>query len=319
MKVAIIDLGTNTFKLSIHETVSPYPPVWQERMHVQLHEGGATAAYIIPTAWDRALTAMKKFREIINKHQVQQIYAVGTSALRNASNSAELLVAISQQTQIQVEIISGEQEASLIYRGVKEAVKIAQQEVVLVMDIGGGSTEFIIGDQHQALWAKSFDVGMQYLLDHFTENACLHPPQLESMVAYFTEQLAPLLAAVKLHNPIRLVGSSGAFRTVGAMLQAQQKISVPTKTLCYDIPVDLFESLYKTIRYTTREERLQMKGLENQPIDMIALSTSLIYFVLQKTGLHTITASAYGLKEGLFFTALGRCCANIIIIASPSF
>ncbi len=306
MKIAIIDLGTNTFKLSIHKTTSPHPAVWQERMHVQLHEGGAAASYIIPAAWERAVTAMQKFREIIDKHRVQQIYAVGTSALRNASNSAELIFAIQQQTNIQVAIISGEEEAGLIYRGVQEAVTVQAQEIVLMMDIGGGSTEFVIGDHRHALWTKSFDVGVQYLLDYFTEDATLCPTQSAKMMTYFKAQLEPLLTAVQIHQPTRLVGSSGAFRTVGAMLQAQQNITISPKALCYNIPVDLFESLYKTIRYTTRDERLLMHGLEKQPVDTIALSTSLMYFVLQQTGLQTITASAYGLKEGLFFSAFDQ-------------
>ena len=306
MKIAIIDLGTNTFKLSIHKTTSPHPAVWQERMNVQLHEGGAAAAYIIPAAWERALKAMQKFREIINKHRAQQIYAIGTSALSKANNSAELISTIQQQTNIKVDIISGEEEAGLIYRGVQEAVNIQTQESVLMMDIGGGSTEFVIGDHQHALWTKSFDIGVQYLLDHFTEEATLSPTQSARMMTYFNEHLEPLLKAVQIHQPTRLVGSSGSFRTVCAMLQAQQNITFSPKALCYDIPVDLFVPLYKTIRYTTRKERLRMHGLEKQPVDMIALSTSLIYFVLQQTGLQNITTSLYGLKEGLFFSVLDK-------------
>jgi exopolyphosphatase/guanosine-5'-triphosphate,3'-diphosphate pyrophosphatase len=308
MKIAIIDLGTTMFKLSIKDTEDPAHNILQEYVNVQLITESRGSSQISTEAYNRAVNAMQKFREILDIHHVKNIYAVGTSALRNAENSAEVVAGIKNATAIDVDIISGEQEAHLIYRGVKEAVNLSKNEIVLIMDIGGGSVEFIICNQTQVFWTQSFEVGVQRILDRFTDNVYLAPAKLVAMEVYLTQYLQPLFEQVNIYRPTRLIGSAGAFRTLGAVLQEQKKIFIPAQALCYDIPFDSMVELYKTIRYTTREERLQIqgKGLDNLSRDMIAVNLSLIHFVLQKADLYRITASAYALKEGLFFCALDK-------------
>jgi len=183
------------------------------------------------------------------------------------------------------------------------------------MDIGGGSVEFILCNDTKVFWAKSFEIGVKRMLNQFTDNAYLHPSKLISMEAYLTQCLKPLLEQVSIYMPICLIGSSGAFRTLGTILQTQGKIFIPQKTLCYQIPVEEFVVLYQTIRFTTREERLQIQGngLDNVSKDMLAVNLALIYFVLQKMHLHKIIASSYALKEGLFFAALDKIQANIAV------
>lgn len=307
MKIAVIDLGTNTFHLVISEsTHGIYQEVAKKRIYVRLGEGGLGFSNITPEAWQRALDAMKEFRAIIDTHQVKEVYAVGTSALRNARNGAELIAAIEQQTSIQVEVISGKQEAGLIYRGVKEAVKIAENEIVLIMDIGGGSVEFIICDSNQSLWEQSFEIGAQRLVDNFNQHSYILPEELTNMEQYLAKHLQPLFQAVDTYRPTRLIGSSGAFTTIGTILSAKQEIIVGKEVTSYDIPFNKFVQLYKDIRYTTHEDRLQIPGLSDQRVDMIVVSMALIYFILNKTNLHDITASKYSLKVGLFFHVLDK-------------
>ncbi len=307
MKIAVIDLGTNTFHLVIIEsTQGTYQEVAKKRIYVRLGEGGLGSSNIIPEAWQRALDAMKEFRQIIDTHQVKEVYAVGTSALRSARNGAELITAIEQQTNIQVEIISGQQEAALICRGVKKAVTIEEDEIALIMDIGGGSVEFVICDSNQSLWEQSFEIGAQRLVDNFNQHSSILPEELTNMEQYLSKHLQPLFQAVDTYRPTRLIGSSGAFTTIGAILSAKHEINIGKEVTSYDIPFDRFVQLYKDIRYTTHEDRLQIPGLSDQRVDMIVVSMALIYFVLNKTNLHHITASRYSLKVGLFFHALDR-------------
>jgi exopolyphosphatase/guanosine-5'-triphosphate,3'-diphosphate pyrophosphatase len=305
MKIAVIDLGTNTFHLVISESAhGAYQEVARKRIYVRLGEGGLGSSNIIPEAWQRALDAMKEFRQIIDTHQVKEVYAVGTSALRSALNGPELIKTIEQQTNIRVEVISGKQEAALIYRGVKEAVKIAKNEIALIMDIGGGSVEFIICDSNRSLWEQSFEIGSQRLVDNFNQYGSILPEELTNMEQYLAKHLQPLFQAVDTYRPTRLIGSSGAFTTIGAILSAKQEIALSKDVTSYDIPFDKFVQLYKDIRYTTPEDRLQIPGLSDQRVDMIVVSMALIYFVLNKTNLDHITASRYSLKVGLFFHAL---------------
>lgn len=307
MKIAVIDLGTNTFHLVITDSIhGTYQEIARRRIYVRLGEGGLGSSSITPAAWQRALDAMKEFQAIIDAHQVKEVYAVGTSALRNAYNSAELIAAIEQQTNIQVDVISGKQEAGLIYRGVKEAVKIAEEEIALIMDIGGGSVEFIICSSNQSLWEQSFEIGAQRLVDNFNQHNYILPEELTNMEAYLAKHLGPLFQAADTYRPTRLIGSSGAFTTIGAILGAKQEIVVGKEVTSYDIPFAKFVKLYKDIRYTTHEDRLQIPGLSDQRVDMIVVSMALIYFVLNKNNLQHITASKYSLKVGLLLHALDQ-------------
>lgn len=311
MKIAVIDLGTNTFHMVIvdisrhsYEELFHIPleeiEIARKRIYVSIGQGSLASSFITSEAQERALEAMGAFRQMLDTHGVSEIHAVATSALRNASNGNQLIDVIKRQTNIPVKIISGEQEAALIYRGVKEAVKI-DQETALIMDIGGGSVEFIICDATQSLWEQSFEIGAQRLVDHFHQLDPISPDDLINMDHYLEEKLQPLFEAVNKYHPTRLIGSSGAFSTLVSIHSEKNKVAIDPLAKCYDLPFDKFEEIYKDIRYTTHDERLQIPGLSNQRVDMIVVSLALIYYILNKTNIRKITASKYSLKVGLFF------------------
>jgi exopolyphosphatase/guanosine-5'-triphosphate,3'-diphosphate pyrophosphatase len=316
MKIAVIDLGTNTFHLVILELPNDNYlekrtkrleeiEIARKRIYINLGEGSLASSYITPEAQQRAIDAMMEFRQMLDTHSVEEVHAVATSAMRNASNGSELADKIEKQTNIPIRIISGAQEASLIYRGVKEAVKL-NEETALIMDIGGGSVEFIICDTNESLWAHSFEIGAQRLVDNFHQQDPILVDDLMRMDSYLEQNLQPLFKAVHKYNPTKLVGSSGAFTTLMSMHAAKEKITLDKLANCYNLPFEKLEQLYKDIRYTTHEERLQVPGLSNQRVDMIVVSAALIYFILNKTGIREIIASKYSLKVGLFFHALEK-------------
>lgn len=306
MKIAIIDLGTNTFHMVILETLGgkdDYHELLRNRIFVSLGQQGISDAYINPEAAERALAAMREFRQLIDQHGVKEIYAIGTSALRNAKNAPELIQRIKQETDIQVEVISGEKEASLIYLGVKEAVKV-QQQPALIMDIGGGSVEFIIFDDRQPLWQQSFEIGVQRLSDRFNQDDPMTPQGLEVMLFYLRSQLGPLFEAVKKYNLERLVGSSGAFSTLLAIYAAQENLELDPAATANDLPIESFKQIFQMICFKSHAERLKMPGLTDQRVDMIVISSALIDLIIKETGVRLLTASKYGLKEGMFFDIL---------------
>jgi exopolyphosphatase/guanosine-5'-triphosphate,3'-diphosphate pyrophosphatase len=306
MKIAIIDLGTNTFHIVIYETIDQapgYQEIARKRIYVSLGQDGIATAYIVPEAAARALNAMLEFRAMLDQHQVEKVYAVGTSALRNATNTAELISKIQQKTNISVEIISGQEEASLIYAGVKEAVTMTD-ETDLVMDIGGGSVEFILCNKNKALWQYSFEIGAQRLADQFHQQDPITPEALFQLDAYLEEKLNPLFEVIDRYQPTQLIGSSGAFAILFLVYAAKEKISIDAGATAAHLPVQKLIEIYHDIRYKTHQERIQVLGMPNQRVDMIVVSTSLIHFVLQRTGIQHLTVSKYALKEGLLFRAL---------------
>lgn len=304
MKIAVVDLGTNTFHLLIGEqTKQGYREILKKRIHVQLGQGGFKTSTITPEAQLRALEAMVSFKKLIDEHDIKQVYAAATSAVRNAKNGKEFITRIQDQTGIVVNIISGTQESMLIYKGVRETQSIGPG-VALIMDIGGGSVEFILCNGQKALWEQSFEIGAQRLLDNFHNHDPILPEELTQLEQYLEEALSPLLQAIKTYQPTKLIGTSGAFSTLVTMHQAQSEGQQLSQDIVYELPLNYINQAYQTIRYMTAAERLQIPGLAQERIDMIVVSSALIHFVLDKSRISHIVVSSYSLKMGLFSQAL---------------
>ena len=168
-KIAIIDMGTNTFHLLIAEADEKgYHITYRERLAVKIGKGGITKGVITEEGIHRALLAMQSFKNTIDQQGVHQVFAFGTSALRNASNCQEVVRRIKSVTGIDTTIISGDLEAEYIYMGVKAAMNI--EEPSLIIDIGGGSVEFIVGDNDTVFWKRSIEIGAQRLLEQFQKH-----------------------------------------------------------------------------------------------------------------------------------------------------
>ncbi|MCE9538076.1 MAG: phosphatase, partial [Bacteroidetes bacterium] len=167
-RIAVIDLGTNTFNLLIVEVSSDktYELVFQTKISVKLGEGGINKGFIAPLPFNRGIDALKVHKQTIEKYNVGKVYAIATSAIRGASNGAEFVAKANEECNIDVQVISGDKEAETIYYGVRDAVKMSD-EVSLIIDIGGGSTEFIIANKHQIFWKQSFLLGVARLLEMF--------------------------------------------------------------------------------------------------------------------------------------------------------
>ena len=167
---AVLDLGTNTFNILIVNIEKNVKTILHhDRVPVKIGKGGIQNNQIIEEACQRAKEALKQFRKLIDQYNVkiEDITAIATSAFRNAINGQALADEIKQETEIEIRIIQGEVEAELIYYGVKGAMKIGE-ETALIMDIGGGSVEFILCNENHIFWKKSYEIGAQRLLDLFS-------------------------------------------------------------------------------------------------------------------------------------------------------
>ena len=169
-RIAILDLGTNTFHLLIASLSDRhFEIIVKEKIPVKIGEGGINRAVISRGAKVRALSAVEKFKKIIEENAASEVMAFATSAIRSASNGTELLNDIYNATGIKAKIINGNQEAQYIFNGVRQAVDLGDT-ISLIMDIGGGSVEFIIGNVHTLLWKRSFERNAG-----FYKNACFKP------------------------------------------------------------------------------------------------------------------------------------------------
>ncbi len=305
MRIAIIDLGTNTFSLLIGEATASGPQsLHHERAYVRLGEESLQQGALTQAAQDRALATLRNFRQIIDDYAVTHVHAIGTSVWRSVNNATTLIEKINTHTGIDVTIISGIQEAALIYHGIKNAVPM-DETPALMMDIGGGSVEFIIGNAAQILWQHSFEIGAQRLWDKFHQHDPIQPEALVQLATFLDEQLTPLQKAIAQHQPQHLIGASGAFSTLISILHAREEQRFDPDATAYDLPLADFYTLFQSLRHTSRADRLQIPGLKSTRADFPVVSCALIQWVLQHSPITSITYSTYSLRMGVFLKTLG--------------
>jgi exopolyphosphatase/guanosine-5'-triphosphate,3'-diphosphate pyrophosphatase len=301
-RIAIVDLGTNTFHLLIAErNAEGYSVMLRERHAVKIGKDGINRNRITEEAVCRAVETMRSFRQTIDAHQVSTILAIGTSALRNAANQQDVLSKIKSETGIEVRIISGEEEATYIYYGVRWALRLGS-EPALIMDIGGGSVEFIIANGNEIFWKASFEIGAQRLLEKFQRHDPIKPEETEELVCYFDEQLPALHKALNRYQPRLLAGSSGTFDTLSDIYCAQQHITPAPITAETPLTLEAFHNLYDELLHKNRQERLAIPGMIEMRVDMIVVACCLIHYVLTIHSFNRIRVSSYSLKEGVLST-----------------
>ncbi len=302
-RVAIIDLGTNTFHLFIVEMDGDkINTLYKEKIAVKIGKNGISKGKIAFDARKRAIHTLKIFRTVIDLFEVHHVKGVATSAIRSAKNGPDLIAEIKEKTDIDIDIISGEQEAELIYRGVQAAMSIPESPQ-LVMDIGGGSVEFIIGTGDNILWRHSFEIGAQRLLDKFHQEDPIPSESLTAMDKFLKKNLKELTEAILEHQPTGLIGCSGTFDTLTEIYLKKTNRERNMELKVNSLPLDYYYQIHSDLVSKNREERLSIPGMVTMRVDMIVVASYLIKFVLSHIETDSITACSYALKEGLLYTS----------------
>jgi exopolyphosphatase / guanosine-5'-triphosphate,3'-diphosphate pyrophosphatase len=312
MRIAILDLGTNTFNIFIAEIFpdKTFARIYKSKIAVKLGEGGINKNFIEEKPFRRGLNALRKHKNTIEKFGVEKKFAFATSAIRSASNGNDFVKSAKEKTGIDVQIISGEREAELIYYGVRLAVEM-NNTPSLIIDIGGGSTEFIIATKNEILWKHSFLLGAARLLDKFKPSNPITEAQVALIENHFAENLQPLLAAFNSSNLVNaggcteLIGSSGSFDSLAEMIGHRfYNMEILKGKTEYEFNLEDFHKLYQIILASTTKDRLHMKGLTKMRIDMIVVSAIFVNFILKHLNLKKMRGSRYSLKEGVLWEVI---------------
>ena len=295
-----MDLGTNTFHLLIAEGhIDDFRVIIHEHIAVKLGEGGINKGIIMPAAFQRGLNTMKGFKDEISANNVQYIKCIATSALRNASNGQEFIDRVKEETGILIELITGEQEACLIYEGIRAAGALCWENS-LIMDIGGGSIEFIIGNNKRMIWKQSFEIGAARLMERFHHSDPIDPASVEALDLYLEDTLSDLFAAVK-ENPVhQLIGSSGSFETF-AELAARRRDDNFDLEKVKNYVFDLDDLLYVTdeMILSNHTERESNELIIPVRTDMIVVSSVVTRYIVGWLGTRNVALCTYSLKEGV--------------------
>lgn len=297
---AVMDFGTNTFHLLIADVSSQgdFRKVLHRRITVKLGQGGIHEGYITPVAFKRGINAVATFRKYLDAYGLKTATAYGTAALRMASNGGEFTRQIKKDYGVTLSVIDGDREAAFICDGVRKAVDL-QNRNALIMDIGGGSTEFILADACKVYWKRSYKLGSSFLLETFKPSDPIKPSEVRKMESYFDAQLQELMARCQKHPPVLLVGSAGSFETFASMIRfLHPEAGSHYRKKSHPIAIAHFRDLHHRLLGSTHAERMQLRGLLKMRADMIVPAAILLNFVLKKIKIKHMEMSSYSLKEG---------------------
>lgn len=298
MTTAIIDLGTNTFNLLVAQSNGDgkYSIIHESKLPVKLGEGGLIQKIITPAAWQRGVEAIDKHIQTAKGFAAEKFFAFATSATRDASNGKAFVDEIFNRFGLKIEVIDGSREATLIYKGVRQAIELGD-ECNLILDIGGGSNEIILASSKEVFWLYSFNLGVSRLMQLFNPSDPISKEQIIAIENHINKELAPLFEAVKKHKPTRMVGSSGSFDSFRNILEFADKIELSDKTWA-QIPMQEYINLHNIFITSIRKERLKIKGLDPIRVDLIVLASIFVKFLVEQFGIKSMYQSEFALKEG---------------------
>nr|WP_294895901.1 exopolyphosphatase [uncultured Pedobacter sp.] len=301
-KKAVIDIGTNTFHLLI-ATVDKdknINVIYKKTIPVKLGEGGVNKGFITPEAYQRGIDALILFRKALDENGMNSVKATATAAVRGATNGQQFIDEALSKANIKIEIIDGLKEAEYIYVGAKGA-GVLNDSTALIMDIGGGSVEFILCNQKQIFWKKSCLLGAARLLaDYYQHENAIDLATISKMESAFELTLVELQSEIKKLNPTTLIGTAGSFDSYANMISVREnKIFDAGNTKSFTHQFEQFSNLLEEIIASTHQQRVEMKGLIPLRTDMILMASILTKYILNQSGIKEIITCTYSLKEGL--------------------
>ncbi|MFZ3066309.1 MAG: Ppx/GppA phosphatase family protein [Nitrospirota bacterium] len=297
--LAGIDIGTNTVRLLIADVKDKYnfKEIRSERRITRLGEGLIENRRLLPSAEERTIFVLKEFGEILKGYPVEALAAVATSAVREAENGKEFVERIKVEADFDVEVISGEEEARRTFLGVVAGLN-NKNGSLLIMDIGGGSTEFIVSKNAEVLSSISTGLGVVKLTEKFVKSELLTDKELEGLKNAIEKEVKGLKDSFNSASEATFVGTAGTITTLAAI---DQNLTL-YNPLCinnYILKKKSVDRIFENLKSMTIEERLNIPALEKGREDLIIAGTAIVLSVMEKFGFREMTVCDYGLREGI--------------------
>jgi exopolyphosphatase/guanosine-5'-triphosphate,3'-diphosphate pyrophosphatase len=305
-RVAGVDIGTLTCRLLIAD-LSPalsLKELRSERRILRLGEGVDQTKRLSPAAMDRVIQCLKEWRGIIDGYHVDAATAVATSAVRDATNRDEFLEAAKRESGFEVEVINGEEEARRTMLGIRSGLPPGVTEL-LALDIGGGSTEFILDRPNQTPVIRSLDIGVVRLCERLLHH---DPPTVEEIRQardWVRKETEAAMSAMGQHRTAAFVGTAGTITSLAAMAQELPAYE-PARIHHYRLQLDRIRELEQTLLSRKKADRAGLPGLERGREEVIAAGAIIIRTVMETLGMSCVLVSDLGLREGVLIDLAQR-------------
>lgn len=302
-KTAYIDIGTNSVRMMILNNMDMECMSAQKHMMTtRIGRGVSQTKRLSEAAMSETLEALKKFKALADDEGATDIRLIGTSALRDADNSDIFIKEVKDETGMTVEVISGDEEARLGFLGVSKGLSshIKSEDYILVVDIGGGSTELIVGKKGVIEYAVSLDVGAVRLNDKFVTSDPVLLTEQQAVADFVRVTLKDALAAIESFDIKGVIGIGGTITTVGSM--ALEMVEYNRKRIHnYYVPLERVYDINKMLLSQKIENRKEVIGLQPKRADIIPYGMMILHQILLNLEIGGISISEYDNLEGLHF------------------
>lgn len=305
--LAAMDLGTNSFHLVVAEIVDKnrFNVLTKDKEVVRLGTSGKEMKHITPEAMDRALTALKRFKKVADSFDAT-IRAVATSATREAKNREEFIDKVKEETGIEIEVVSGYEEGRLIYVGVLQALNVYDKRILLI-DIGGGSTEFFLCEKGSVVSGISLKIGAVRLTNKFFKGDKIKESSVEEAREFIKGEINPIKRELKGKKFDMVVGTSGTITNIGAMILKRENDDIDKdfnmNNFTYDR--DSFYDLMKTILKAGSVDKIkEIPGIDDSRADIICAGALILEQAFKELDIKKITLSSFALREGILYDSL---------------
>jgi exopolyphosphatase/guanosine-5'-triphosphate,3'-diphosphate pyrophosphatase len=305
-RLTAIDLGTNSVHALIVDIYSDGSFRVIDMLKEQVGFGAQGMNRMLPAeSIDRALEALQKIKLLSERRETVHTVAYATSAVRESVNGGAFLERVLHETGIKVLAIPGLKEAELIHLAVKRAIHIGS-EPVLIMDIGGGSTEFILTDESRVLFMDSYKLGGSRTYAAFITTDPVSKDERIRLRTYYKDQLKRLLAVCATAKPVKMIVSSGTMESVANIIQQRRGNNMPAISNGFTFSYEELNALYRDLTSFSREQRLKLPGIDEKRIDAIVTGVTLAQLIAKKLGISQVVFSSYALREGMVIEHIHR-------------
>ncbi len=311
LRLAAIDVGSN----SIHMIIAQVDPsggvttLWRLKEMVGLGRISFPSRRLTNDAMDRAVVTLRRFQQVAQQRQCEKIVAVATSAVREAENGGDFIVRVRDELGLRLKVVSGRDEARLIYLGVRHATDLKGGPHLLV-DIGGGSVEFIVANEHKPVLLESCKLGSARMTAKFIKSDPVDAKELQNLLRHYRQELTPIIDGVRALAPVKVFGTSGTLENLAAMCgtlaKPDEKDAASTDGTIGTIERDRFANLVSKLLESRSKDRAQMAGLDDKRQDQVIAGAVLVNELFHQLDLKRIHICKSALREGILVDYLSR-------------
>jgi exopolyphosphatase / guanosine-5'-triphosphate,3'-diphosphate pyrophosphatase len=300
MRIATIDIGTNSIHMVIADTIAPgaFEVVDREREVVQVGRGSFHSGRLRRDAIVRSVDALTRFVQLARRLRSDRILCTATAAVREASNGGTFVDEARARAGISPRVIPSDEEGRLIYLAVKASLQLGAKPS-LIVDIGGGSMQLVVGDIERLMLASSAPLGALRLAEMFLESDPASRGDLSRLRRHIRREAAPAMAKVEKLNPKRVYGSSGSIHALAQLDHWQTHGSEVPQINGYRLGREALSRLTRRLSRMSLAEREQLPGLDQRRAEIIVPGALALLHVLEAVDADDITISDYGVREGL--------------------